>query len=144
MVARHVVLTFFDERVILPDMEGASEMANVVDERTATMTMGCCGPVAGPTLSEGQAEEYARWYKALADPTRIRILNLLAQNDTPVCVCDIVNHFPLGQPTISHHLKILKDTCFVLAERRGTFMYYSVNRQCVREFPDAARFIMNV
>ena len=105
----------------------------------------CCGPVElRPSISDPQAEAYASWFKALADPTRIRILNLLAQSDDPVCVCDIVDQFPLGQPTISHHLKILRDVRFVIAERRGTFMYYQVNRACLAEFPDAARQILNV
>jgi DNA-binding transcriptional ArsR family regulator len=104
----------------------------------------CCAPVdASPTVSEPEAETYAGWFKALADPTRIRILNLLAQSAEPVCVCDIVDHFPLGQPTISHHLKILRDVRFVAAERRGTYMYYRVNGACLAEFPDAARRILN-
>jgi DNA-binding transcriptional ArsR family regulator len=105
-------------------------------------TDGCCGPITAPSLTEPEAEEYASWFKALADPTRVRILNLLARNDEPICVCDIVDQFPLGQPTISHHLKILRDTCFVHAERRGTFMYYSVNRKCLSAFPMAASRIM--
>lgn len=111
--------------------------------RIATAT-GCCGPITTPNLTEPETVEYAHWFKALADPTRIRILNLLARNADPVCVCDIVAQFPLGQPTISHHLRILRDTCFVHAERRGTFIYYSVNRACVSEFPLAARRIMDV
>lgn len=104
-----------------------------------------CG--ARPTsarLGHERAQEYARWFKALADPTRIRILNLLATNRDPVCVYDIVKHFPIGQPTISHHLKILRETRFVFSERRGTFKYYRVNRRCLAEFPSAARLIMNV
>src|SRR5258708_20247287 len=90
-------------------------------------TDGCCGPIAAPNLTEPEAEEYAGWFKALADPTRVRILNLLARNPEPICVCDIVAHFPLGQPAISHHLKILRETCFVQAEPPGTFMHYSMN-----------------
>lgn len=105
---------------------------------------GCCGMIAAPSLPVAQAEEYAEWFKALADPTRIRILNLLARNSDPVCVCDIVDQFPLGQPTISHHLKILRDTCFVTTERRGTFIYYAINRACLSAFPEAARRIMAV
>lgn len=104
----------------------------------------CCRPATAPRLGAARAREYAGWFKALADPTRIRILNLLAANRAPVCVCDIVKHFPIGQPTISHHLKILRDTCFVKSERRGTFMYYRVNRNCLDEFPDAAHLIMDV
>lgn len=104
----------------------------------------CCAPIdASPTVAEAEAATYAGWFKALADPTRIRILNLLAQSAEPVCVCDIVEHFPLGQPTISHHLKVLRDVRFVDAERRGTYMYYRVNGACLAEFPDAARRILN-
>lgn len=105
---------------------------------------GFCPAPAGTKLARGRAEEYAGWFKALADPTRIRILNLLAANRDPVCVCHIVEHFPVGQPTISHHLKILRDTRFVIAERRGTFIYYRVNRKCLAEFPSAARRILDM
>ncbi len=104
----------------------------------------CCRTATAPKLGRGRAREYAGWFKALADPTRIRILNLLAANRDPVCVCDIVKHFPIGQPTISHHLKILRATRFVQSERRGTFMYYRINRNCLGEFPNAARLIMDV
>lgn len=104
---------------------------------------GCCGAIAPPTLSEAQAQEYAGWFKALSDPTRLRILNLLARNDTPLCVCDIVEQFPQGQPTISHHLKILRETCFVTTERHGAFIYYSINRNCIKAFPQAAHLIIN-
>ena len=104
----------------------------------------CCPPVATTaSVTEVQAEEYARWFKALADPTRVQILNLLARADDPLCVCDIVDRFPLGQSAVSHHLKVLRDVCFVTSERRGTFMYYRVNRACLAEFPNAARHIMD-
>jgi ArsR family transcriptional regulator, arsenate/arsenite/antimonite-responsive transcriptional repressor len=103
----------------------------------------CCRNSVAPKLSLPRAVVYARWFKALADPTRIRILNLLAGSREPICVCDIVGNFPVGQATISHHLKILRDTSFVCAERRGTYMYYSVNRACLGEFPEAARLIMD-
>ena len=120
-------------------------MATEILERTKPIVVGRCCPPAGasPTVSEPEAETYASWFKALADPTRIRILNLLAQSEEPLCVCDIVDRFPLGQPAISHHLKVLRDVRFVVAERRGTFMYYRVNRACLAEFPEAARRILN-
>lgn len=102
----------------------------------------CCGVSGGPNLSEPDAEIYAGWFKALADPTRIRILNMLAKSDEAICVCDIVDQFSLGQPAISHHLRVLREARFVFAERRGTFMYYQVNRACLSAFPDAARHIM--
>ncbi len=111
---------------------------------TAALDAPCCAPTSSPDVGEADAAEYAAWFKTLADPTRIRILNLLARADEPVCVCDITDHFPLGQPTISHHLKILRDVHFVVAERRGTFMYYRVNRDCLAAFPEAARRILAV
>lgn len=105
----------------------------------------CCAPLAeGPTISEAEAEVYASWMKAIADPTRIRILNLLSQSSEPVCVCELEPHFPLGQSTISHHLKILKDVRFIVGERRGTFMYYHLNQSCLQAFPLAAQRILNV
>src|SRR3954452_19561232 len=103
----------------------------------------CCTPPGTPTIDEPDVVTYARWFKALADPTRIRILNLLAMSEEPVCVCDITDHFPLGQPTISHHLKVLRDVRFVVAERRGTFMHYRVTHACRAESPEAARRILN-
>lgn len=105
---------------------------------------GCCGVIASPTLSDEQAQQYAEWFKVLADSTRLRILNLLAQNTEPLCVCDIVDRFDLGQPTISHHLKILRDSCFVKTERRANFIYYSINRECIPALPQAARLIMGI
>jgi DNA-binding transcriptional ArsR family regulator len=107
-------------------------------------TASCCAQVKSPKITDSRAREYACCFKALADPMRIRILNLLAGTDVPVCVCEIVKYFPIQQPAISHHLKILRDSRFVLAERRGTFMYYRVNRKCLAEFPHAARVILNV
>ncbi len=104
----------------------------------------CCPVVStGGTVDASQAEHYASWFKALADPTRIQILNLLARADAPVCVCEITEQFPFSQATISHHLKVLREVCFIFSERRGTFMYYWVNRACVSAFPEAARQILN-
>jgi DNA-binding transcriptional ArsR family regulator len=104
----------------------------------------CCPVVTtGGTVSRSQAETYAAWFKALSDPTRIEILNLLARAEEPVCVCEITEQFPFTQATISHHLKVLRDTRFIFSERRGTFMYYWVNRACVSGFPEAARQILN-
>ncbi|HEU0164754.1 MAG TPA: metalloregulator ArsR/SmtB family transcription factor [Thermomicrobiales bacterium] len=95
------------------------------------------------SISEAQAEEMAGWMRALADPTRIRILNMLARREDAVCVCEFVDEFPLGQSTISHHLKILRDARFVFAERRGTFMYYQINHTELDALPGAVRHILN-
>lgn len=120
-------------------------MSTTLDRPTITILgQPCCTPPGALAIDEPDAETYAAWFKALADPTRIRILNLLAQSSEPVCVCDITDQFPLGQPTISHHLKVLRDVRFVIAERRGTFMHYQVNQACLAELPEAARRILNV
>jgi ArsR family transcriptional regulator len=128
----------------MEEIEGAENWMVRKTTNCVECSVDCCRTDKGPEISGGRAREYAGWFKALADPTRIRILNLLAANRGAVCVCDIVKHFPIGQPTISHHLKILRDAKFVLSERRGTFMYYRVNRNCLGEFPGAARSIMAV
>lgn len=87
----------------------------------------CCAPIAGNTLTPQEAKATADVFKALADPTRVGIVNLLAQNDSAVCVCDINAHFDLSQPTISHHLKKLTAAGVLDREGRGTWAYFSVN-----------------
>jgi ArsR family transcriptional regulator len=82
----------------------------------------CCAPGAPPIESEA-AEALASRFKALADPTRVAIVNRLA-GAGEVCVCDLVDDFELSQPTISHHLRLLRQAGLVDAERRGTWAYY--------------------
>ncbi len=103
----------------------------------------CCRLPSEPSLSEEQAREYASWFKALSDPTRLQILNVLARQQEPLCVCDIVARFNLGQPAVSHHLKILREARFVTSSRQGSFIYYSINRACLNAFPQAAHQIMD-
>ena len=82
----------------------------------------CCASDAPPMPREA-AEELAATFKALADPTRVAIVNRLTTAEA-VCVCDLTAAFELSQPTISHHLRILRDAGLVEAERRGTWAYY--------------------
>ena len=84
----------------------------------------CCVPGA-PVLDVAVAESLAAGFKALADPTRIAIVNRLAALGE-VCVCDITDAFDLGQPTISHHLKVLRAAGLVSAEKRGKWAYYRI------------------
>ena len=93
----------------------------------------CCAADALP-LSEPEAEELAARFKALADPTRVAIVNRLSTADE-VCVCDLNAAFDLSQPTISHHLRILREAGLVEASRRGTWAYYRL----VPETVDALR-----
>ena len=84
-----------------------------------------CTPM---TLVNEQVAENARLLSALADPTRLGIVSLLAGADEPVCVCEIVPRFNLGQPTISHHLRVLREARLVDCEKRGMWVYYWINR----------------
>ena len=95
------------------------------------------GPLDRPT-----AAEYASWFRALADPTRIQIVSLLARRDRPLSVGEIVKAVEVGQSTVSAHLRVLAGVRFVLAERRGTASYYRVNDACVGCFPSAADVVM--
>jgi ArsR family transcriptional regulator, arsenate/arsenite/antimonite-responsive transcriptional repressor len=82
-----------------------------------------------PTLSEDDAISQARLLKALADPTRLRILSLLSRHEGEVCVFEIVESFTLEQPTISHHLRILRDAGLVDCRKKGLWAYYYVRRE---------------
>lgn len=93
-------------------------------------------------LARDAAEEYAEWFRTLADATRVQMLAWLARQDGPVPVRDIVEAFPLSQSTVSHHLAALARTCFVVAERRGTSTLYAVNPACLSALPAAADEIM--
>ena len=90
----------------------------------------CCGP-GTPPLPEEARDELAARFKALADPTRVAIVNRLAQADE-TCVCDLTAAFDLSQPTISHHLKVLRDAGLVESRRLGTSAYYRVVPEAVR------------
>lgn len=87
----------------------------------------CCAPVAVRRLSEKKVERLAAVAKALADPNRIEILRLIARQTGPVCACDIVGRFDLSQPTISHHLKVLKQAGLLKSGRQGLWVYYAVD-----------------
>lgn len=82
----------------------------------------CCGPETEP-LTRPAAKDLAALFKALADPTRVAIVNCLSAADE-VCVCNLTATFDLSQPTISHHLKILREAGLVESTRRGTWAYY--------------------
>jgi len=88
----------------------------------------CCVPLAAPDLSAEDAAATATVFKALADPARVRIVNLLETAGEPVCVCDLVAAIGLSQATVSFHLKKLLDVGLLRREQRGTWAYYSLDR----------------
>lgn len=88
-------------------------------------TGACCPGLLAAPLDEGQAVELAKVFKALGDPVRLRLLSLIASRaGGEVCVCDLTPAFELSQPTISHHLKLLRQAGLIDCERRGTWVYY--------------------
>ena len=87
----------------------------------------CCTPIAGERLSDHDAAELERLFKALADRHRLQILNCLLRADgEPVCVCEFQPYLGIRQPTVSHHLKQLVEAGLLEREKRGTFAYYSL------------------
>jgi ArsR family transcriptional regulator len=91
----------------------------------------CCRALDAPALSDEEAAASAQLFKVLGDPARVRILNVLATTDEPVCVCELVPALGLSQPTVSHHLKRLTQAGLLARDRRGTSAFYSID-------PDAA------
>ena len=87
----------------------------------------CCSPMVREPLDEEAAVDLARMFKALSDPVRLRLLSLIASHEGgEACVCDLTGPFDVSQPTISHHLKVLREAGLVGSERRGTWVYYWV------------------
>src|SRR6266513_1686360 len=97
---------------------------------------------AAQALDRAIAAEFAAWFKALADPTRIQIVSLLARRGAPMNVGEIVAAVDVVQSTVSKHLKVLAEVRFLLAEHRGTATYYRINEACVECFPTAADIVM--
>ena len=89
----------------------------------------CCPPAQ---VVESDFVEPAVLLKAVADPYRLKILATLAATEDEVCVCDFTDALPLNQPTVSHHLRILRDADLVTCERRGTWMYYQLAPDALR------------
>ncbi|HEX3271303.1 MAG TPA: metalloregulator ArsR/SmtB family transcription factor [Ktedonobacterales bacterium] len=96
-------------------------------EKPAEEELACCasdGPLSPPALVPSETDTLAERLKALADPTRLRMLDLLAQQSAALCVCEINEHFAQRQPTISHHLRILREAGLIDCEKRGVWAYY--------------------
>jgi len=99
-------------------------MSKQRNELIASTSGGCCAPISSAVLDAEQAAEGAAAFKALADPVRLRLLSIIASAGGEMCVCDITPQFDVSGPTISHHLKVLREAGLVDCERRGTWVYY--------------------
>jgi ArsR family transcriptional regulator, arsenate/arsenite/antimonite-responsive transcriptional repressor len=98
----------------------------------------CCASVLAAPLDTVGAAELASGFSALADPVRLRVLSILAASpEGEVCVCDFVQPLAKSQPTVSHHLRVLSEAGLVQGERRGKWVWYSINRDRLAELRSA-------
>jgi ArsR family transcriptional regulator, arsenate/arsenite/antimonite-responsive transcriptional repressor len=93
----------------------------------------CCEPVVYPDVERQAAEQMAAVAKALGDPIRLQLVDVLRKHAGKVCVCELVPLFDLSQPTVSHHLKVLREAGIVGSERRGLWAYYYVNPESLED-----------
>ena len=93
----------------------------------------CCVPLVYPDVEPDAAERMARIAKALGDPIRLQLVDVLRRHAGKVCVCELVPLFDLSQPTVSHHLKVLREAGLVDSERRGLWAYYYVTPDALKE-----------
>lgn len=91
-----------------------------------------CACVAPARVDTEKLAPHVKVLSALADPTRLGIITMLSGLDEPLCVCEIVDGFNLGQPTVSHHLRILREAGLVDCEKRGLWVYYWLNREALK------------
>ena len=93
----------------------------------------CCEPLAYPDLKSQQSKRIAKLAKALSDPIRVELVDVLRRHAGKVCVCELTPLFDVGQPTVSHHLKVLRDAGIVDSERQGLWAYYYVKPEATKE-----------
>ena len=108
------------------DLELAPKQKRAAGER-------CCEPVVYPEVERQQAERMAEVAKALGDPVRLQLVDVLRKHAGAVCVCELVPLFEISQPTVSHHLKVLREAGIVGSERQGLWAYYYVIPDALKE-----------
>lgn len=106
-------------------------MPELTEPIELTERAGCCGPALAPRITAAAAQALSDEIGLLGHPIRMQILDLLAQHDGQVCVCDLEAALPVKQPTVSHHLKLLRAAGLIDCERRGLWAYYFVRREAV-------------
>jgi ArsR family transcriptional regulator, arsenate/arsenite/antimonite-responsive transcriptional repressor len=104
----------------------------------APIGAGCCTPVVGGVLSVDDAERLARLLRAVADPTRLRLVSIIAAHEgAEACVCDLIEPVGLTQGTVSHHLRVLVDAGVLSREQRGRWAYYSIVDETLKAIASA-------
>ena len=109
-----------------------------IDMKTLDL-ISCCGALGDETLDDDHAEGTAAIFKALGDPARVKIVNLLARSEEAVCACEFMPPLGLTQATVSHHLKKLTDVGLLEREQRGKWAYFSLNPEAVERLEGLVR-----
>ena len=104
----------------------------------STVAIDCCAPLAAEALSLDEAEATAELFAVLSDPSRVRIVNLLATAGEPVCACNLEAPVGLAQPTVSHHLKKLVEAGLLEREQRGRWAYFSLRSEAIEKLAAVA------
>jgi ArsR family transcriptional regulator, arsenate/arsenite/antimonite-responsive transcriptional repressor len=99
----------------------------------------CCRPLAADALADSEADATAQLFRALGDPARVKIVNLLALSDEPVCACEFIPALGLTQATVSHHLKKLTQAGLLNREQRGKWAYFSLNSEAAAQLASLVR-----
>jgi ArsR family transcriptional regulator, arsenate/arsenite/antimonite-responsive transcriptional repressor len=108
-------------------------------DMTALEVLACCRPLGSPTLADDEAAATAALFKALADPARVKIVNLLATRDSAVCACEFEPALGLSQATVSHHLKKLTDVGLLVRKQRGKWAYFSLEQAALASVAELVR-----
>ncbi|MCE7946670.1 MAG: ArsR family transcriptional regulator [Chloroflexi bacterium CFX4] len=103
---------------------------NLVETDSPSTRRGC-DPTLQQRIPTEMAEAFANLFKALSHPVRVQMLDLISQGEGETCGCDIERHFALTQPTISHHLKVLREAGLITSESHGVWVHHRVNRQAL-------------
>ena len=120
-------------------MGTTTELSGRVEHRSEpNEAVVCCAPLSGSTLSNDEVRATAELFRALADPARVRILNVLATCGEPVCICHLVEPLDLSQPTVSHHMKKLVDVGLVEREQRGKWAHFTLIDEAVEKLAAVA------
>ena len=110
----------------------------LIEEARLNPTVSCCAPLGAATLSEHEAAATAELFKALADPARVRIVNLVATSGAAVCACEFEEPLGLSQPTVSHHLRKLVEVGLLEREQRGKWAYFTLKAEAVAKLATVA------
>jgi ArsR family transcriptional regulator len=129
-----------DLRQVMPVRGGAGSHSGEVDRASGVALVAvletsieCCAPLGAPVLDDDEALATATLFQALADPARVRIVNVLATRHEPVCACELYEPLGLSQPTVSHHLKKLVEAGLLDREQRGRWAYFSLSHEAVEK-----------